>query len=96
MERGLASFDIYVIVSELKNLRGCFVEKIYQLTRDEILLRVQQKTEGQKEALFIRNGELICRTQRSFDAPEKPSLFAMTLRKYLLNGKISDITISFF
>jgi predicted ribosome quality control (RQC) complex YloA/Tae2 family protein len=77
MERGLASFDIYVI---------------YQLTRDEILLRVQQKTEGQKEALFIRNGELICRTQRSFDAPEKPSLFAMTLRKYLLNGKISDIT----
>jgi predicted ribosome quality control (RQC) complex YloA/Tae2 family protein len=92
MERGLASFDIYVIVSELKNLRGCFVEKIYQLTRDEILLRVQQKTEGQKEALFIRNGELICRTQRSFDAPEKPSLFAMTLRKYLLNGKISDIT----
>ncbi len=92
MERGLASFDIYVIVSELKNLRGCYVEKIYQLTRDEILLRVQQKTEGQKEALFIRNGELICRTQRSFDAPEKPSLFAMTLRKYLLNGKISDIT----
>jgi len=92
MERGLSSFDIYVIVSELKELRGCFVEKIYQLSRDEILLRVQQKTEGQKESLFIRNGELFCRTQRSFDAPEKPSLFAMTLRKYLLNGKISDIT----
>ena len=92
MERGLASFDIYVIVSELQDLRGCFVEKIYQLSRDEILLRVQQKTGNQKESLFIRNGELICRTQLSFDAPEKPSLFAMTLRKYLLNGKISDIT----
>jgi predicted ribosome quality control (RQC) complex YloA/Tae2 family protein len=92
MERGLSSFDIYVIVSELQDLRGCFVEKIYQLTRDEILLRVQQKTGNQKESLFIRNGELICRTQQSFESPEKPSLFAMTLRKYLLNGKISDIT----
>lgn len=91
MERGLASFDIYVIVSELQDLRGCFIEKIYQLTRDEILLRVQQKTGNQKESLFIRNGELICRTQRSFESPEKPSLFAMTLRKYLLNGKISEI-----
>jgi len=92
MERGLASFDIYVIVSELQDLIGCFVEKIYQLSRDEILIRVQQKTSNQKESLFIRNGELCCRTQKSFDAPEKPSLFAMTLRKYLLNGKISQIT----
>ncbi|HWR27106.1 MAG TPA: ribosome rescue protein RqcH [Candidatus Thermoplasmatota archaeon] len=91
MERGLASFDIYLIVSELQDLRGCFVEKIYQLSRDEILLRVQKKKESQKEALFIRNGEFFCRTQRSFDTPEKPSLFAMTLRKYLLNGKISEI-----
>jgi len=92
MQRGLASFDIYVIVSELQDLRGCFVEKIYQLSRNEILLRVQQRTGNQKESLFIRNGELICRSQKSFEVPEKPSLFAMTLRKYLLNGKISGIT----
>lgn len=92
MERGLASFDIYVIVSDLQDLRGCYVEKIYQLSRNEILLRVQQRTGGEKESLFIRNGELICRTQNTFDAPEKPSVFAMTLRKYLLNGKISEIT----
>jgi predicted ribosome quality control (RQC) complex YloA/Tae2 family protein len=92
MERGLASFDIYVIVSELQDLIGCYVEKIYQLSRDEILLRVQQKTANQKVSIFIRNGELLCLTQKQFDAPEKPSLFAMTLRKYLLNGKISEIT----
>ena len=91
MERGLASFDIYVIVSELQDLIGCYVEKIYQLSRDEILLRVQQKTANQKESIFIRNGELLCLTQKPFEAPEKPSLFAMTLRKYLLNGKISEI-----
>jgi len=92
MERGLASFDIYVIVSELQDLIGCYVEKIYQLSRNEILLRVQQKTANQKTSLFIRNGELLCLTQREFETPEKPSLFAMTLRKYLLNGKISEIS----
>ena len=92
MERGLSSFDIYVIVAELQNLRGCYVEKIYQLSRDEILLRVQQTSLNRKEQLFIRNKELLCLTQRQFDAPEKPSVFAMTLRKYLLNGKISAIT----
>ena len=92
MQRGLASFDIYVIVRELQDLIGCYVEKIYQLSRDEILLRVQQKTANKKVSIFIRNGELICQTQKQFNAPEKPSLFAMTLRKYLLNGKISEIT----
>ncbi|PNX46718.1 MAG: hypothetical protein BV459_05865, partial [Thermoplasmata archaeon M11B2D] len=92
MQRGLASFDIYVIVSELQDLRGCFIEKIYQLSRDEILLKVQQKTANQKEAIYIRNGELFCRTQKPFETPERPSLFAMTLRKYILNGKISEIT----
>jgi predicted ribosome quality control (RQC) complex YloA/Tae2 family protein len=92
MERGLSSFDIYVIVAELQDLRGCYVEKIYQLSRDEILLKVQQTSTNRKEQLFIRNKELLCLTQRQFDAPEKPSVFAMTLRKYLLNGKISAIT----
>jgi predicted ribosome quality control (RQC) complex YloA/Tae2 family protein len=92
MERGLSSFDIYVIVADLQDLLGCYVEKIYQLSRDEILLRVQQTSTNRKEQIFIRNKELLCLTQKQFDAPEKPSVFAMTLRKYLLNGKISEIT----
>lgn len=92
MQRGLASFDIYVIVSELQDLLGCYVEKIYQLSRDEILIRVQQKAANQKESLFIRNGDLLLRTQKTFDTPEKPSLFSMTLRKYLGNGRINEIT----
>ncbi len=91
MERGLSSFDITVIVLELQDLIGCYVEKIYQLTRDEVLINVHQKN-NEKESIFIRNGELVCRTRKPFDSPEKPSVFAMTLRKYLLNGKINEIT----
>jgi len=90
MQRGLSAFDITVIVSELQDMVGWYVEKIYQLTRDELLLTLRQKN-NEKESILIRNSQLLCRTTQSFDAPEKPSVFAMTLRKYLLNGTISEI-----
>jgi len=90
MKRQLSSFDIYVLVSELQKLKDGYVDNIYQLTRNELLIRI--KKNKTKEFLFIRNGELICLTQRDFETPLKPSTFAMTLRKYLLNGRISDIS----
>ena len=92
MQRKLTSFDIYVIVSELQDLKDNFIEKIYQLNRNDFLIRVKNNKTKQKENLFIRNGEFICITDRQFDTPLKPSIFAMTLRKYLLNGKITDIS----
>jgi predicted ribosome quality control (RQC) complex YloA/Tae2 family protein len=91
MQRQLSSFDIYVIVSDLQELIGCHIEKIYQLTRDELLIRVKNIETKEKQQLFIRNGELICTTQKQLEKPSKPSTFAMTLRKYLLNGKITEI-----
>lgn len=91
MKRGLSSFDIYVIVSELQDLKGSYIDKIYQLTRNELLIRINNKKISQKEIIFVRNGELLFRTQKKFDVPKNPSTFAMTLRKYLLNGRISEI-----
>lgn len=92
MDRGLSSFDIYVIVFELKGLIGGYIEKIYQLTREELLIRLNDKRKGIKENIYVRNGELLCTTQKKFVAPTKPSTFAMTLRKHLLNGRIIKIT----
>ncbi len=92
MQRQLSSFDIYVIVSELQELTESHIDKIYQLTRDELLIRLKNITTKQKESIFIRNGDLICLTQKQFDIPLKPTTFAMTLRKYLLNGIITSVT----
>ena len=92
MKRKLASFDIYVIVSELQELLGSYIDKTYQLTREELLIRVNNRKIKQKESIFIRNGELICTTQKKFETPLKPTTFAMTLRKYILNGRITTIT----
>lgn len=91
MERELSSFDIYVIVKELQDIKGSYIDKIYQLTREELLIKINNKKTNQKEIIYIKNGQLLFRTQLKFTAPKKPSTFAMTLRKYLLNGKISEI-----
>ena len=91
MQRKLSSFDIYVIVSELQDLKGSYIDKIYQLTRNELLIRVKNINTKQKENIFIRNGEFICTTEKQFETPTKPSTFAMTLRKYLLNGRVTEV-----
>jgi len=92
MQRQLSSFDIYVIVSELQELLGSYIDNIYQLSRDELLIRVKNINTKQKENIFVRNGELMCLTKKQFETPTKPTTFAMTLRKYLLNGRITEIT----
>jgi len=92
MQRQLTSFDIYVIVSELQELKGNYIDKINQLTRDELLIRVKEINTKQKETIFVRNGELICITKKQFEVPLKPTTFTMTLRKYLQNGRITEIT----
>ncbi len=92
MYRQLTSFDIYVIVTELQEILGSNIDKIYQITQNELLIRLKNIKTKQKENIFIRNGELICIADKDFKIPLKPSVFAMTLRKYLQNGRIIEIT----
>jgi len=92
MQRQLTSFDIYVIVAELQELIGSNIDKIYQITQNELLIKLKNISTKQKENIFIRNGELISLTKKEFKIPLTPSIFAMTLRKYLQNGRIIQIT----
>ena len=91
MKRGLSSFDIYVIVWELQDLVGSYIDKIYQRSRNEVFIRVNNKQKNRKEFIYIRNGALVCTTEKKFEVPQRPSTFAMTLRKYLLNGQIREV-----
>jgi predicted ribosome quality control (RQC) complex YloA/Tae2 family protein/ribosomal protein L23 len=91
MKKQLSSFDIYIITYELKNYKDAYIEKIFQLSKDEILIKIKNIKTKEKEQIFIRNGELICLSDKEFETPKKPSSFAMALRKYLMKGKIIDI-----
>jgi predicted ribosome quality control (RQC) complex YloA/Tae2 family protein len=92
MQRNLSSFDIYIIVSELQELVDSLIEKIYQISRDEILIRVKNIQTKEKNDIYIRNGDFLSITDKDFEKPKSPSVFAMTLRKYLSNGRITSIT----
>jgi predicted ribosome quality control (RQC) complex YloA/Tae2 family protein len=92
MERELSSFDIYVIVRELQELVGGYIDKLHQPSKTELIIRVKKRETKQIEQLFIQNEKFICLTEKRVEALKKPTTFAMTLRKYLLNGRITKIT----
>lgn len=91
MQRKLSSYDIHVIVHDLQDLIGSPMDKCYQLSKDEILIKYRNIKQNSKEALFIRNGHFLCITKESLKTPSRPSTFAMGLRKYIQNGKILEI-----
>jgi predicted ribosome quality control (RQC) complex YloA/Tae2 family protein len=92
MARGLAALDIYTVTAELQDHIGAYIEKIYQLTPDTLLLKIKTPKTTGTDQLLIRNESLICLTDRKLETPETPSVFAMTLRKYLQGGRITQIT----
>lgn len=91
MNQQLSALDIYTIVYELQDLIGGYIDKIYQISSEEILVRVNNRTTKQKEILYAHSNGLFFRTDKSFETPMKPSTFAMTLRKHINNGRIIEI-----
>ena len=89
MKRKLSSFDLYVIVSELQEYIGYNIEKIYHISRSEIVIKIKNLKTKNKVSLYIKNSEYMSITNKQFETPLKPTTFAMTLRKYLTNGRIS-------
>ncbi len=93
MNRQITSFDIYVIVYELQQLiLESYIDKIYQISKEEIIIRIRNPKTKEKNILYIRNSGFPCLTGKGFEVPARPSVFAMTLRKYLQNGRIIDVT----
>ena len=91
MKRQLTSFDISIIVQDLQEIIDSPIDKSYQLSSNEILIKFKNKKTMKKEALFIRNGELIALTEKQLKTPKTPSNFVMALRKYIQNGRIVEI-----
>ncbi|MDG6218679.1 MAG: hypothetical protein QCI00_04480 [Candidatus Thermoplasmatota archaeon] len=49
MTQQLAALDIYTIVYELQDLIGSYIDKIYQISSEEILVRVNNRTTKKKK-----------------------------------------------
>ncbi len=90
MKESLSSVDIAVIVKELQQLVGARVEKVYQIGKEEIRLKLHKSNVGSFD-LIIEAGRRIHLTKYRREAPRMPSNFAMFLRKYLGGCRIIAI-----
>ena len=70
---------------ELKNtLLDAKIDKIFEPTRDEVLLTLRTRTDTFKLLLSARSGSArICLTKETFENPQTPPSFCMLLRKHL-------------
>ncbi len=86
---------LHYIKEELSSLVGARVEKIYQPSRDELVvaLRMLGKGRALEKLIFSANpaSARVCLTKSEFENPQSPPMFCMLMRKHLQGGKLIDI-----
>ncbi len=83
---------LYSVKTELSKLVGGRIDKVYQPSRDEIIISLRTRQGGFK--LLISASASSARvhiTSSSPDNPMKPPMFCMLLRKHLGSGRLKEI-----
>ena len=83
---------LYSVKTELSKLVGGRIDKVYQPSRDEIIISLRTRQGGFK--LLISASASSARvhiTSSSPDNPLKPPMFCMLLRKHLGSGRLKEI-----
>ena len=87
-DAGMMAFSVKEMSA---SLAGGKVEKIYQPSRDEIIILVKN---GPTRRLKISAGAspMIGMTKKKTENPEKAPMFCMLLRKHLSGGRVSGVS----
>ena len=85
----LDAATLALVAGELKNtLLDAKIDKIFEPTRDEVLMTLRTRTETHRLLLSARSGSArVCLTKESFENPLTPPGFCMLLRKHLTGGR---------
>lgn len=90
-KNSLSSLEISVLCKELNEKIGdYYIENIYHLNPLTLLLKLNKPASPTRQ-LIIEAGKAVYLTVYMVKKPSKPSVFCLTLRKYLLNGRIRKI-----
>ena len=89
----LDAATLALTAGELKQtLTDAKIAKIFEPTRDELVLTLRTRTETYALLLSARSGSArVCLTEESFENPETPPSFCMLMRKHLTGGKLLDV-----
>lgn len=84
---------LHIVKEELMPLIGARADKIYQPSREELVISLRTLRDGAKK-LFLSANSAAARvnlTEQSFDNPQQPPMFCMLMRKHLCGGKLLNI-----
>jgi predicted ribosome quality control (RQC) complex YloA/Tae2 family protein len=83
---------LYAVKNELMQLIGGRVEKVFQPSREEIVISLRTKQGSKKLYISANAGSArVHITENKPDNPQTPPMFCMLMRKRLGNGKLTDI-----
>ena len=89
----LDAATLALTAQELKTkLVDAKIAKIFEPTRDELVLTLRTRTETMTLLLSARSGTArICFTNETFENPDTPPSFCMLMRKHLVGGRVLDV-----
>lgn len=87
---------LHCVKEELSAFIGARVDKIYQPSREEIIVQLRMlggEDRAAKRVIFSASGTAarVHLTEQEYENPSAPPLFCMILRKHLSGGKLVDI-----
>lgn len=90
------AFDgIYLstVKAQISALTDGRIDKIYQPSKDEIIISIRAKQGGGKKILINTSSSCarIHLTENKIDNPQKPPMFCMLMRKHLIGGKLIGV-----
>lgn len=82
-----------LVARELKDtLLDAKIDKIFEPTRDEVVLTLRTRADTFKLLLSARSGSArVCLTRETFENPATPPSFCMLLRKHLTGGRLTAL-----
>ena len=89
----LDAATLALVTAELNaKLTDAKIAKIFEPTRDELVITLRTRTETFSLLLSARSGSArVCLTQESFEKPETPPSFCMLMRKHLTGGRLLGV-----
>ena len=84
---------LHIACNELQPLVGARVDKVYQPSREEIVVSLRTYRDGGKKIVLSANSvsARVNLTTAAFENPQQPPMFCMLLRKHLSGGRLMAI-----
>ncbi|MBQ8170812.1 MAG: NFACT family protein [Oscillospiraceae bacterium] len=84
---------LHIVRNELLPLVGSRVDKVYQPSREEIVISLRTPKDGAKKLILSANSmsARVNLTSAAFENPQQPPMLCMLMRKHLGGGRLLDI-----